>query len=286
MLDWWNINKNNFDYEVSIPILQFNIDPLTASHNAIKFILEKYPSPYTLMLSGGVDSQAMLWAWYTSGAKFTPLSFRYNIDMNDHDLKSMPMFLEKNKINLNIKYRDLDVLDFYQYEYFSYVENYRCGSPHICVYMKMCSLIESGTVIFSGEILRYPNLPISKNIWGLYHYALSTGRPMVPYFFLETAELAWSFKNKFPYEGTDKPEVYRQKGFPVVNQASSNPSRYSGFEKIKDYYDDHYAHLVTIKDKMNKLPNQRSSRVYDILLRNKFEKKFINDKYEMRYLYA
>lgn len=253
------------------------MSPMDAGIHAVNYIVENYPSPYTLMLSGGIDSQAMLWAWHKSRKEFKIVSARYNQDMNSHDLKTLEKFALLHRIP--ITFLDFDVLDFLEKDYDNWANTYNCSSPQICTYMKIASLVESGTRIFSGNYISHTGIDsLDYTILGLKRYAEITNTPVVPFFFLSTPELAYSFMNisykqisSLDYSENYKNRVhcYQEGGYPVIAQ----DIKYTGFEKIKDYYDQHYNHLITIKHKLMVSSNP-SRRVFDLLLRHPYERKF------------
>jgi hypothetical protein len=149
---------------------------------------------------------------------------------------------------------------------------------------------------------------VDKNNFSIYRYAKTTGRSVVPWFFLETPEIYSSFKllpnsmhraNILTHrkdkragdffetlsimnESKDKLykrkcETYTMNGFPVIPQIQ----KFTGFEKLKDVFDEKYKHLVTIQDKLAKITTQSSTRTFDLLYRNKYEAMFQHDKYEV-----
>jgi hypothetical protein len=296
MIDWIKFQKEGNDYFFDfVKFSKVEISPLDAALLTVQKIQDNYPPPYTLMLSGGVDSQAMLYAWHISGVPYKTLSAQYNERMNENDLVTLRQFSSSHGIQIN--YVDFDLLTFLDKEHKEYVEKYRCGSPHMTTFMKISELVEQGTVIMSGNffIVEFPNSsPIDKNNFSLYRYAKITNRPIVPYFFMETKELAYSFlthirnnmslyvqhnKTGLDHNYNKKILAYQLNGFPVISQIE----KLTGFEKVKDYFDKHYNHLVTTEDKIQRLSDtQFSNRTFDLLLRNKYEYKFRNDKYIRR----
>lgn len=282
MLDWIIVEElDNCSYllTVSKKDKDQSIHGLAAAHYTIDYICNNYPPPYTLCVSGGVDSQAMLYAWHTSGKSYNTMSVVYNNGMNDHDLQTLVEFSQLHNIKIN--FVDFDLLNFYQTDYLEYVHKYRCGSPHFCAYMKFSELVNEGTVLFSGTPTnKNLNKLFGTNELSLYNYAKISGRNFVPYFFLETKEITYSFAHppKFSDDtighiSRDKIERLRYNGYPVISQKV----KITGFEKVKDYYDNNFAHLVTARDKLYRGFNG-SMRVYDLLLRNKYERLY-PDKY-------
>lgn len=292
-MNWIEIRQENFDYYLRYQIPRTTVDDaLKAAHDTIRCIVQNYPPPYTLMLSGGIDSQAMLFAWHTSDVPFKTFSAVYNNGLNENDLCTLREFSEKHSININ--FINFDLLSFLQNEHVNYVHKYRCGSPHMTTFMKLSELITEGTTILSGNFM--PNnirLPISKNNFGLYRFSKLENKPMVPFFFCETQELAFAFKLKTEMVKqhsvkkaqlvTDTDELgyllrtqrYLDNNFPVIPQKH----KMTGFELVKDYYDEHFRHLITPRDKMMINGRQHSKRTFDLLLRNKYEFLFNSDKF-------
>ena len=294
MIDWVKVQQNQFDYYLTYNKPKVLTTPLEASKLAINYIVSSYPPPYTLMLSGGVDSQAMLYAWHMSGINFLTLSATYNDNLNHNDLKTLIQFSQQHHIDIN--YTSFDLFNFLFTEHESYVHNYRCGSPHMTTFMKISEQVKEGTVIMSGNIISPGQqvLPISKNNFGLYKYAKATKRNIIPFFFLETDQLAFSFSqygiyinprmapgNPLPMYET-KVALYQKAGFPVIAQEQ----KLTGFEEVKNYCDLHYKDLITLQDKLAITPSTNSKRTFDLLFRNKYELKYATDKYISRVEYA
>lgn len=292
MLKWVNIRASHpsyyFDFKNKNKI---TISPIEAALYTIEYIKANYPSPYTLYLSGGVDSQAMLYAWIISKTDFNTFSAIYNNDFNEHDLVSLKVFSKLHKIEIN--YQNFDLLTFLENEHDYYANEYFCGSPQITTFMKLTEFTTEGTVIMSGNFikLQFAGLPDNNNM-GLYHYIKKTKRNIVPWFFLETEELAHSFvdteyitdlkNNRELCDPTfhnylTKIALYQSYGFPVLPQYT----KLNGFEKVKEWYDTNCPRVIQPWEKLQRLPEQISSRNFDLLYRNKYELKFSNLKYNI-----
>jgi hypothetical protein len=76
-----------------------------------------------------------------------------------------------------------------------------------------------------------------------------------------SSSLSESYERKVKY--------YQNLGFPVIPQEC----KLTGFEKVKDYYDEYFWDLVTPKMKL-KYSSRLSRRTYDLLLRYPYEEKF------------
>ena len=281
MLDWVRITNINNDYTLDYtnrnPV---SIAPLDAAILTVEYIAKNYPKPYTLFVSGGIDSQAMLYAWHLSKVPFNTFSGIYNFNLNSHDLENLKLFADRYSIDIN--FVNFDLLKYLETEYSDYALNYRCGSPHICTYMKMSEMVQSGTCIFSGNFIIDPAMFIDRNNWGLYKFAKKTNKPLVGYFFSETEELAYSFLktidvHKITSMTNARIQAYQSNGFPVIPQKE----KYTGFEKVKEYYDLNFP-APNYKKIEIRHPKQRSTRTFDLLYRNKYEIKFQDDKYYLR----
>jgi hypothetical protein len=287
MLDY---NSRVFQFNIKYEKQQF-ITAIDAALKTVDYICENYPSPYNLCVSGGVDSQAMLYAWHISNKPFQVYSCIYNDDMNLYDLETLSIFSKKYDILIN--YINLDLLDFLEKEHEFYVKKYSCGSPHITTYMKIADMIEDGTVLFSGNFLSKKHSKLMPlNLMGLYHYAVLSGKSCVPFFLCETKELAYGFiENEADFVNgyTKKVSRYQQNGFPVIPQSLyinadlkiASESGQTGFEKVKEFFDDvdNCVKKPTVQDRFLRTTAQKSKRNFDLLYRNKFETMFALDKY-------
>lgn len=276
-----------------------NYSALEASQHTIKYIVENYPPPYRLYLSGGVDSQAMLYAWHISGIEYETYSAVYNYNLNEHDLVALKNFADIYKIHIN--FVDFDLIGFLRDEHDFYAKTYLTGSPQFTAFMKMVSLQETGTAIMSGNFLqlheidyledkKYTNYPCKNGI-GLYHYARKTNKNFIPFFFLEQPSLAYAFTwtdyvkqfitsyGNFETTHTTidldlaqltpyllKCAFYQSHGFPVLRQYK----KMNGFEKVKKFYDENYE-IPKHTHKLERLNTQKSQRVFDVLYRNNYE---------------
>lgn len=260
--------------------------------DVVRKIVAENPAPYTLMLSGGVDSQAMFYAWHLSGVPFSIMNVEFHsngIFFNEDDCADLHSFVPKFG-TYEIQTRKLDILSFLDSELPVYARTYYCTSPQICAHMKFIDLVEHcGTVVYSGNFMqRSP--PFNFTILGLDRFAQEEKRVnLIPFFFMHDPELAVAFRENLPrhswsintfdssrsYNG--KCEVFRAGGFPVVNQTL----KMTGFEHVKEYFDDK-THLITRLDRL-KHAHQPSKRVFDLLYRYRFNEsiKYI-DEIQMR----
>ena len=110
--EWSPDESLTMDY-TEFDISKLSSDPISAAIEAVEEISKTYPGPYTLMCSGGVDSQAMIWAWHKAGVPFNIVSIRYISDgifFNQHDLVQLDEFC--SKYNFTVNYKDFDLINF------------------------------------------------------------------------------------------------------------------------------------------------------------------------------
>jgi len=273
MNPWFKVNEKLIDFTVT-EFKETVKYPVTAAIEAVNEIVENYSAPYNVLVSGGIDSQAMLYAWKMSNHPFNAVSFRYNQDFNWHDIKTLSQFCEQE----NVKYEiiDVDYFDFLENEYDNLARKYCCSSPQIAMHIKMAMSLP-GTRIFSGNFLSSQSATLSDAILGIYRFSITEeGKHTIPYFFLHTPELAYSL-NYLTYSNSDdfgsdydrRVNTYKAMGFPIIPQEK----KLTGFEKFKDYYD---SHQHVLKDKKNRLRfhNRASHRPFDWLFRYPYEEMF------------
>ncbi|NBP00401.1 MAG: hypothetical protein EBU90_09810 [Proteobacteria bacterium] len=241
---------------------------------AISIIVKNNPPPYRLLVSGGIDSQAMIYAWKESGVEFEVHTFVYDQNMNLHDLSLLWEYAKLHDIK--VTHHNISHFEFLKNDLFSYSKKYSCNSPQITFYMSMMDRFTDGTLILSGNPpLNIPFFNFA--ILGLERYRIINRKNIVPFFWIHTAELAgawiylqskheasWVRSNfKFTENNEAKCFFYHSAKIPVI------PSyKKSGFEKYKLYYDNYKIDPATkIKLLLNTKKNNKSKRNYDILFR-------------------
>ena len=277
MHSWVKVTDQLVDFTVS-EFKETVKSPIQAAVEAVNDIVKNYPPPYNLFVSGGIDSQAMLYAWKTSNHPFNVYTFRYNQTYNIHDIKTLFLFCERESIPYTIV--DFDYFKFLEEEYDGIAKKYKCSSPQISMHIKMASMF-TGTNVFSGNFLLQESAVLSHAILGIYRYSrTSEGKNTIPYFFLHTPELAYSMHG-FKQDNFDeineleklgyrrKARVYNLVGFPVIPQEQ----KFTGFEKFKEHYD---SHTYVKDDPKNRLKfgNKASARPFDWLFRYPYEELF------------
>lgn len=281
MVTWFKTYRENIPIEnprLAPYIVDFNCeqdltedifdDPLFWAIDAVNKIIQTYPPPYNVFVSGGVDSQAMLWAWHSSGHKFTVCHFDYGNDLNYHDRKYLEKFIKRNRLEtaFELKIIPFDAVSFMQGpELAKLAKEYDTVSPQILTYIKMSQQVP-GTVIFAGNFIdASKNASLNYTILGLKRFYEANPNKIVPFFFIHTPQLAYSFYKSSRTMHideryySDKVELYNTHGFPVVAQ----PNKKTGFEKIKLLFDH-----IEISAKMRlRWGNQKSYRPFDYLFR-------------------
>lgn len=247
-------------------------NPVDAAMNTVREIVCTYPAPYTLMCSGGVDSQTMIWAWHKSKVPFSIVSVRYvsnGIFFNDYDLIQLNEFCAP--LGLKIEYKDFDLLSFLENGLSEVANANDCDSPQICTYIEMTKKTTEGTICFSGNYLLGRMAPRALNytLLGMHRYSMRSDTPtrkIIPFFLLHDPVLATSFDrfspNKFSLGAGN---IYHLAGFPVIMQAD----KFNGFEKAKEYYDK-YKERVSAFDRL-RYSNKPSKRTFDLLFRYPYE---------------
>lgn len=213
---------------------------------AVRRIVEQYPKPYTLICSGGVDSQAMILAWLQARVPFDVVTARYNGGMNDHDLENL--WLLQKRENFAVRVLDLDVLYFHENDLIDYAVKYDCTSPQVLTHMLICDQINRGTIVSSGCLVTKNGMHGANNYvtFGLHRYSKITGKSMVPFFWMHDIDMMPVFEEVRKSLGIKiedvvdqatnydtKCRIYQGAGLDVIPQ----DLKYNGFEKIKEYYD-------------------------------------------------
>ena len=219
---------------------------------------QKLKQELFLCLSGGVDSEAMLKAFLFAEVPFKAIIMRFNDNLNDFDIKEVLDFCESQSIPYEIF--DLNVFDFFgSGKYLEYGKKYQCQSPQLATHLYLCDSIKGCPVLSwqAPEVYYHINdkgkLETSKGLPNCLHsvylrYFVANKRWGIPFFFLYTPELLSAFFHLpflqriiwFGQMGAHACGSYELKcikymysGFPVTPKEQA----YTGFEKIKDYYD-------------------------------------------------
>ena len=236
--------------------------------DAVHKIVREYPGPYTVLASGGIDSQVAIWAWKQSGIPFNIVHYSYN-GLNSHDTETLLEFCRNNQLRNSIM--SFDAMAFIKSdELIKYAIKYDCSSPQILTYVKLTEL-HSETVIMSGNYINDDGCGLNHTIMALQRHT-EYKKNFIPFFLLSTPELAYAFIktdrqqkiSNFAKFGERnfyiaKCETYESAGVPIVRQTS----KFTGFERIKELFDGHHVpYNLRIK-----YGTKESKRSFDFLYR-------------------
>lgn len=278
------------------------LKPKEALTNYIYELVERYPPPYTLFASGGVDSQVMIHSFVNSGIPFKIKSIKFLNNLNIHDIKTLDEFAEIN--NLVIEYIDVNIIDFFENDLTDYVKRYQCSSPQMCAHMNWVDKYSEGTCFFSGTPPFLWGLEFTQDNLPFYYY--SRDKNLVPFFLLQNDVVCSAFFNlqreviesSFIHPEIDymlpqghgtylkKCKIYELSGFNILPQEK----KLSGFELVKEHYD-------KFTDRTNKFEKLKyydrpSNRIFDIIFRYRMEdfvdkpRKFFSGQYPDIYKYT
>ena len=277
VVKWFKVyrdTKPNKNIRHNPIILDFTSDedlggiPLTNAIDTVQRISNSYKPPYTLFISGGVDSQAMLWAWFKSGIPFSAVHYSYGA--NSHDTTWAKTFC--NTFNIPLEIREFDVHAFINSpKLMQMAKRYDCASPQILTYIEFTKN-HPETCIMAGNFIQAQSAGINWTVYGLERFASLEKPNFIPFFFLSSPRLAYSFYNadsKFKFEMfsangfyddyQSKIRSYQSAGFPVIAQTQ----KFTGFEQIKIQYDPEQV-PGSLRIKWANMP---SKRPFDILYR-------------------
>lgn len=245
--------------------LLYDKDSLTNyKKDAVKHMIPTLGKRPALCLSGGVDSQAMVEAFYEAGYTHDVYTLRFNDNLNIHDYSHAVKFAESKNIKLNTI--DLNIHHFLTRENQDYAIKYNCYSPHFNTHFKLYNLLQSMgyTSVVAGGNAPQAFTEGDKISWGggygrnvlsFIKYSQISGFLCQGNFLSYYPKLAWAIavltpiSNFFqtfaniPYKEKlardkerykDKVEGYRRAGFNIVPQET----KFTGFELVKKYYED------------------------------------------------
>jgi len=269
-MDWLQLGNACSDLNIYIKKFTPSKSLLEAGLEAVDNIVKNYPSPYYLMCSGGVDSQALAYIWKESGYNYQCVSFLYTDNngkfYNTHDIDTFHVFAKQNNIDYTTKI--FNYWSFLDNDLLTIAKQYNCASPQITAYIALANSLQTGTVIFSGNFFYPDKPPFDFDILALYRYSLqSTSPSVIPFFFAHTEDLAFIGRTltqpHFYNDYQSKCYVYKESGIPIIEQ----DTKLSGFELIKDYFDN-VPNLISPSDRL-RYASKPSKRQFDIAYRYK-----------------
>lgn len=221
---------------------EMEIPKFKESINRTMEILDSFPKPLTVFVSGGVDSQFSLEIIHRSGIPYRAVSFHFH-GLNAYDVKDISDTAVK--IGSTVDRMDMDIWDLHMSGRIHEIGiRYRNNSPHICSHLAMIedSRIWSGTAVFSGNPPMISTGRVSPctnySLFGVERFNDHPGDLVViPNIFTLSPELTYRFieesANHSDLEGySQKIACYHAAGVQVVPQRS----KYHGFEILKEAY--------------------------------------------------
>lgn len=267
--DWLDVRNmykaNGVDHIVNLPDnffteLKFDTESLKQYRidAAIK-CAETLGNKPALLLSGGIDSQAMVQCFKEANLNFDVYTFVFNEDLNKQDFNYARFYCKMNDIKC-IEY-EFNVLNFLQHENFDIGNKYKSISPHFNTHYKMAEILKNKG--YTGVCCGGFAPSNVDNIWGTnfsYNPCYYTnieeilGIKFQGNFLSYSPELAWSiglltekiilnnsndpkfsiFKKNMKKRYNTKVGGYTKHGFNIFPQ----PEKYTGFELIRKYYED------------------------------------------------
>jgi hypothetical protein len=102
---------------------------------------EKLGSKPALCFSGGIDSQATWQCFNDAGIDIDVYTLVFKKDLNKQDVDHAITFAHKN--NINLKFIEIDILNFLSRENHDYCIKYKSLSPHFNTHYKLCNILLS-----------------------------------------------------------------------------------------------------------------------------------------------
>jgi hypothetical protein len=243
--------------ELGKPVLPIR-SPIEEAIRAAQKIAANFPAPLNLCLSGGVDSEAMALAFLKATVPFKVSIWRYNRGLNEHDIRHARAFCEAHKLSYEVL--EFDAINFLESnEYLDFMHRYRIRSPQFAIQMKCLEQIDGTSVMPWQPIMvinSHENLPLQERFilsipddrhFCFYRFFMEKKISAVPFFFLYSPELAYSFL-RLPAFGESllpnckinnyqlKCRTYQEGGFEIL----AKPDKYTGFENLRLYYQERF----------------------------------------------
>lgn len=248
-----NLPNNFFDE------LSFDKDSLRNYRTTAATLVSKsLGSRPALCLSGGVDSQAMVYSWLEAGLNFEVVALVFDNGLNYHDVETAYQFCKA--YNLPIREIPLNVTQFLNRENVNYAIMYKSASPQFNVHYKLFNMLKDvgytgaccgGVAIFQDNGLWGNNF--RRNIFNFINYVDISGFPVQGSFLSYYPYLTWAiglltkpldipikkelgdhlFKQYEDVRYQNKVEGYTRAGLKIIPQKLA----YTGFEKVKDFYE-------------------------------------------------
>lgn len=152
-------------------------------------------------LSGGLDSEVVLHSFVANGIKPRVVIFRYEKNLNLHDINYALRICAARQISPTII--DVNVEDFFNEEVFDYATTTRCSSPQLNLLMKNIDNIDGIPVIGAGEnylVRKHGQKEVydleEAKIAAIYKFFENKKREVIPAFFQYTPAIMVSYLQK------------------------------------------------------------------------------------------
>jgi|LakMenEpi03Aug12_release.lakeMendotaPanAssembly.Ray.scaffolds.fasta_scaffold24683_11 hypothetical protein len=144
------------------PILDFRTECIKATRS----IKDTYPNEkFSLMFSGGSESEMMLRSFVAAGIDFDVYIGRYKNDLNIYDVSYAVIICES--LGVPYKFIDFDVVKFFENDVVEYSLKSQIVIPPLLPQLALCDLVDGLPVMAGGELFieRTDNDYSKKGTW-------------------------------------------------------------------------------------------------------------------------
>jgi hypothetical protein len=215
--------------------------------NVAQELYDLHGNNLVITLSGGLDSEVVLHSFIANGIKPKVVIFRYERNLNLHDINYALRMCAARQISPIII--DVCVENFFTSELLDYARITRCSSPQLNLLIKNIDNIDGIPIIGAGEnyLVRVPG---KKDVYDLeeakiaaiYKFFANKQREIIPAFFQYTPEIMISYLQKesvYRWVETAKQQKYintkKIKASIIAEDFDIEPrGKLTGFELIED----------------------------------------------------
>lgn len=164
-------------------------------------IYDKHGDNLVLLFSGGLDSEVMLHSFLANGIKPKVVLFRYERNLNLHDLNYAFRICAARQISPIVI--DINVENFYKTKLIDFAKQSTCSSPQLNLYYYHANNLDGIPVFGAGE--NYLIRQIGKEqvydceearVTSIYKFFKNINRECIPSFFQYTPETMISYLQK------------------------------------------------------------------------------------------
>lgn len=254
---------------------KYNSDntPINIAVKTVHDIVKNYPPPYRLLIGSSIPDRAMLIAWAMSGEKFYVVQPSFT-DFGPIGYGESICKLAR-KLKIIIQPHHLSLRKFFEFECIHWANRYRTANPRVCARIKMMSTIEEGTIIMGGSLLDKSVPAFDYDTLGIVRYANVSGKNIIPFFFLENEELAFSFwpilKSLDPEMSNIDDRITWQFELGGFNLEMSDNNDAKALDAIESYYASMFSDKVKETRDVRRDDVNQFDRIFKIPLRRKFK---------------